>query len=153
ASHPSVTALTHTVSQGVVTATVTTAAAHGLSVGATVTISGASPAAYNGTFTVTAVADATHFSYLLNSDPGAAASGAQATTRPNDGRQLSLTYPGVVGSGTARVLSYNYNSGLDSSISRLSSLSDSGATFNLESYRYLGLNTVVERDHPQSNVN
>src|SRR5205085_6388350 len=46
---------------------------------------------------------------------------------------------------------YNYNTGLDTSISRLSSIHDSTAT--LESYKYLGLNTVVERDHPQTNVN
>src|SRR6202035_4900205 len=33
----------------------------------------------------------------------------------------------------------------------LDSLSDSGGT--LESYKFLGLDTVVERDHPQNNVN
>src|SRR5205823_13998410 len=35
--------------------------------------------------------------------------------------------------------------------SRLSSLSDGGGT--LESYKYLGLGTVLERDHPESGVN
>jgi RHS repeat-associated protein len=49
------------------------------------------------------------------------------------------------------VLNFNYNTGLDSNISRLSSISDSGNT--LESYKYLGLSTVIERDHPQNNVN
>jgi RHS repeat-associated protein len=63
----------------------------------------------------------------------------------NNSRLTSMTYP----SGYA--LNYNYNTGLDSNISRLSSLSDSGGT--LESYLYLGLGTVVERDHPQSHVN
>jgi RHS repeat-associated protein len=63
----------------------------------------------------------------------------------NNSRLTSITYPG------GYVLNYNYGSGLDSSISRVTSLSDSGGT--LESYKYLGLNTVVERDHPQINVN
>ncbi len=63
----------------------------------------------------------------------------------NNIRLVSMTYP------NGYVLNYNYNSGLDSTISRLSSLSDS--TGVLESYLYLGLNTVVERDHPQSGIN
>ena len=61
------------------------------------------------------------------------------------GRLTSMTYP------NGRVLDYNYNTGLNSSISRLSSISDSSGT--LESDLYLGLDTVVERDHPQTNVN
>jgi len=63
----------------------------------------------------------------------------------NNSRLVSMTYP------NGRVLDYNYNSGLDSSISRPSSISDSSAT--LESFVYLGLDTVVERDHPQTHVN
>jgi RHS repeat-associated protein len=63
----------------------------------------------------------------------------------NNSRLTSMTYP------SGYVLNYNYNTGLDSNISRLSSISDSGYT--LESYKYLGLDTVVERDHPQNNVN
>src|SRR5207237_3470148 len=63
----------------------------------------------------------------------------------NNSRLLSVTYP------NGRVLNFNYNTSLDSTISRLSSISDSSAT--LESYKYLGLGTVVERDHPQTNVN
>ena len=43
------------------------------------------------------------------------------------------------------------NSGLDSSISRLSSIS--GSSGILESYSYLGLDTAVARDHPQAGVN
>jgi YD repeat-containing protein len=62
----------------------------------------------------------------------------------NNSRLTSMTYP------NSRVLNYNYASGLDSTISRLSSLSDSSAT--LETYAYLGLNTVVKRGHPQSGV-
>jgi YD repeat-containing protein len=64
---------------------------------------------------------------------------------PNHSRLVSMTYP------NGRVLNYNYNSGLDDRISRLSSLSDSSAT--LEGYAYLGLDTVVSRSHPQTGVN
>src|SRR5262249_58413774 len=63
----------------------------------------------------------------------------------NHSRLISMTYP------NGRVLNYNYATGLDNTISRLTSISDTSAT--LESYKYLGLNTVVERDHPQTNVN
>src|SRR5579884_3169033 len=63
----------------------------------------------------------------------------------NNSRLVSMTYP------SGYVLNFNYNTGLDSNISRLSSISDSANT--LESYKYLGLDTVVERDHPQNNVN
>lgn len=55
------------------TATLTTAANHGLATGMQVTISGALPAQYNGTFTVT-VTGATTFTYTMASDPGASAS-------------------------------------------------------------------------------
>src|SRR6185437_6691686 len=48
------------------------------------------------------------------------------------------------------VLAYNYSSGLNDGISRLSSLSDSTGT--LESYSYLGLSAVVVRSHPQPGV-
>jgi RHS repeat-associated protein len=62
----------------------------------------------------------------------------------NNSRLTSITYP------NGRVIAYNYNTGLDSNISRLSSLSDS--TGVLEAYTYLGLNTVVKRAHPQPGV-
>jgi RHS repeat-associated protein len=64
---------------------------------------------------------------------------------PNHSRIVSMTYP------NGRVLNYNYNTGVDDRISRLSSLSSSSVT--LESYNYLGLNTVAQRSHPQSGVN
>ena len=59
----------------------------------------------------------------------------------NYSRLTSITYP------SGYVLTFNYSSGLNSNISRLSSLSDSTGT--LEGYVYMGLGTVVERDHPQ----
>ena len=62
----------------------------------------------------------------------------------NHSRLTSVTYP------SGYVLTYNYSSGLNSSISRLSSLSDGTGT--LESYEFLGLSTVVIRSHPQPDV-
>lgn len=62
----------------------------------------------------------------------------------NHSRLTSMTYP------NGKVLNYNYASGLDDAISRLSNLSDSTGT--LESYDYLGWGTVVRRAHPQSGV-
>ena len=56
---------------------------------------------------------------------------------PNHSRLVSMTYP------NGRVVSYNYNSGVDDRISRLSSLSDSQGVS--EAYTYLGLDTVVQR--------
>ncbi|OWK35000.1 Alkaline phosphatase [Fimbriiglobus ruber] len=63
----------------------------------------------------------------------------------NNSRLTSTTYP------DGYVVTDNYASGVDNTISRLTSLSDNTGT--LESYKYLGLDTVVERDHPESGVN
>lgn len=54
-------------------ATLTTASAHGLATGMQVTVSGASPAPYNGTYTII-VTGATTFTYVMASDPGSSAS-------------------------------------------------------------------------------
>ena len=59
----------------------------------------------------------------------------------NNSRLTSITYP------NSYVLDYNYNSGLDSNISRISYLSDSTGT--LQSYSYLGVDTPVIIDDPQ----
>jgi YD repeat-containing protein len=58
----------------------------------------------------------------------------------NNSRLTSLTYP------NGRVLNYNYASGVDNAVSRLTSISDNSGT--LESYTYLGAGTVVKRAHP-----
>jgi hypothetical protein len=60
------------------TATVTTDGAHGLSTGSLVTVSGATPSAYNGSFSITYVS-ATQFSYTMASNPGANATGGSYT--------------------------------------------------------------------------
>ena len=62
----------------------------------------------------------------------------------NNSRPTSMIYP------NGRVLDYNYNTGLDNNISRLSSISDSSGT--LQSYLYLGLDTVVQTTDPQANI-
>src|SRR5260370_37614227 len=59
----------------------------------------------------------------------------------NNSRLTSMIYP------NGRVLNFNYATGLDNTISPLTSISDSSAT--LESLSYLGLNTVIDRSHPQ----
>jgi RHS repeat-associated protein len=65
----------------------------------------------------------------------------------NQSRPVSLTYPG------GYELDYNYGTsgGLNDHLSRLDSLSDANGT--VESYKYLGLSTVVERDHPMPGLN
>lgn len=60
---------------------------------------------------------------------------SQMADGANHSRLVSMTYP------NGRVVNYNYTIGLDATISRLSSISDSSAT--LESYKYLGLGTMV----------
>ncbi|HEX4612570.1 MAG TPA: RHS repeat-associated core domain-containing protein, partial [Urbifossiella sp.] len=62
----------------------------------------------------------------------------------DESRLETVTYP------DGYVLTYHYASGLDATISRLSSLTDTTGT--LEAYKYLGLDTVVERDHPESTL-
>jgi len=62
----------------------------------------------------------------------------------NHSRLTGMVYP------SGYVLTFNYASGLDDDISRLSSLSDS--TGMVESYDYLGLGTVVQRGHSQPGV-
>ena len=66
------------------TVTVTTRLSHGLGVGATVTITGADQAAYNGTFTVTAVTNFYVFTFTALSTPSASpATGNGITVAPN----------------------------------------------------------------------
>ena len=58
---------------GNLTATLTTASAHGLTSGDWITVSGASPTQFNGTYQITYI-DATHFSYTMASAPAGNAS-------------------------------------------------------------------------------
>jgi hypothetical protein len=100
------------------------------SVSNSVTISGASPSAYDGTFTVTAVNTTTHtFSYTMGSTPASNATGVD----------LIVTTPG---------------STLASSISRANVLMDhagASAGVHVEEYTYLGLGTIVALNRPEAN--
>lgn len=71
------------------TATATTSAAHGLSVNDTVVIAGASPVAYNGSYTVLTVPDTTHFTYTF----AGGTSPATGTITATGGK---VTVPGIV---------------------------------------------------------
>lgn len=57
------------------TLTINTSAAHGLSAGARIRITGASPAAYNGVYTVASVVDTDTITVAKESDPGVFVSG------------------------------------------------------------------------------
>lgn len=61
-----------TITRVTTTATLTTASPHGLGTGMQVTIAGALPAQYNGTYTIT-VTGPTTFTYVMVSDPGGSA--------------------------------------------------------------------------------
>ncbi len=61
---------TITASAASTTATATTSVAHGFANGSAVTISGANPAGYNGTFTITSVPSTTSFTYTVSSALG-----------------------------------------------------------------------------------
>jgi hypothetical protein len=61
-----------TITNSTTTATLTTAANHNLTTGAFVTVSGATPSAYNGTFSIT-VTGATTFTYTMLTDPAGSA--------------------------------------------------------------------------------
>jgi hypothetical protein len=72
------------------TATLTSSAAHGFATGQIVNVSGISPANYNGAYAITVI-DATHFSYVLATDPGGSFA---ATTFANPGiSSISGAYP------------------------------------------------------------
>jgi RHS repeat-associated protein len=62
----------------------------------------------------------------------------------NNSRLTSITYP------NGYVLTYNYASGVDNTISRLTSLSDSTGT--LQTYSYLGLDTLVIMNDTQPGI-
>jgi len=95
------------------TATVTTASPHGLSTSNIVVIAGATPSAYNGTFSIS-VTSSTTFTYTMASDPGGSASvigsyiARTRGTLPTNwlaGIGSGLTFT-VVGTGTTSGINY-----------------------------------------------
>jgi len=96
---------------------------------------------YNGLGQISADFQSHSGPVIAGSTPAIQYSYAEMANGANNSRLLSMTYP------NGRVLNYNYNAGLDNSISRLSSLSDNAGI--LEAYSYLGQNSIVIRSHPQ----
>ena len=84
------------------TATLTTTSAHGLTSGTIVVVSGATPSAYNGTFTIT-VTGATTFTYVMATNPGANASPVGSYTY---GAWTSIG-GGATGGGTDAIFNLN----------------------------------------------
>jgi len=84
------------------TATLTTTSAHGLATGQIVVISGASPSAYNGTFTVTVTGTNT-FTYTMATNPGA---NATSVGSYNYGAWSAIG-GGATGGGTDQIFNLN----------------------------------------------
>ncbi len=82
-----------------------------------------------------------HLGAVTSSTPKVGYTYSEMSGEVNHSRLTGMTYP----SGYA--VAVNYASGLDDSISRLSSYSDTSGT--LVDYSYLGLGTVVIEDRPQ----
>jgi hypothetical protein len=62
----------------------------------------------------------------------------------NEVRLNQLIYP------NGRTVSYNFASGMDSTLNRVTSISDTSAT--LAGYTYLGIGTVVRITYPQPGI-
>jgi RHS repeat-associated protein len=127
-----VSALSSTASGGDTTVTVTTALPHGLTTGASVTISGATQAEFNGTYTIT-VTSSTAFTYTLT--------GTSITNAGDTGLDITATTNPFVS--------------LDSAISRITAMSDHGgssAGVILEGYTYLGLDTIAIQNRPEDST-
>lgn len=71
------------------TATYTTSAAHNFLVGHTVDVSGVNPSGYRGTLEIIQVADNTHFTVLLPTNPGAYTSSGTATLYSGSNNSLA----------------------------------------------------------------
>jgi RHS repeat-associated protein len=65
----------------------------------------------------------------------------------NNSRPTGMTYP------NGRKIDFVYNTGLDSGISRISAIADDSGGTTLEGYSDLGLDTIVQRAHPEPNIN
>lgn len=82
-----------TLSQAAGVATATTSAPHGLTTGASVTITGASPGAYNGTQTLTGAPTATTFTFAVAAGTASPATGTISGTVATD---IEWPFRGVV---------------------------------------------------------
>jgi YD repeat-containing protein len=101
---------------------------------------------FNGLGQITAEYQEHSDSVDTNTSPVVQYSYSEMDSGANHSRLTSMTYP------NGRVLRYEYSSGLDSDISRLSFLADdsSGSVgTHLEEYSYLGLGTIVRAARPE----
>ncbi len=101
---------------------------------------------YNGLGQLTAEYQAVGGAVDLDTTPSVQYAYSEMADGANNSRLVSITYP------SGYELDYNYGTSgsLDDRISRLTSLSDNTGT--LESYTYLGLDTVVLRGHPENGM-
>ena len=99
---------------------------------------------YNGLDQLTGEYQAVSGAVNTSTTPEVQYSYTEMSGGANNSRLTSITYP------NGYVLDYNYNTGLDSNISRISSLSDSSGT--LQTYSYLGVDTPVIIDDPQPGI-
>jgi hypothetical protein len=137
------------------TATIQTTAAHGLIVGQLVTTSGIAVAGYNGTFPITAVPDATHFSFTAPTGGLAASGGGTAAAAGSvdagahqvcvifKTRQGYLTKPGPAttwtASGGKRAVVANIPTGPSNVVGRILCFTGAGGA----SFFYTGNGTTL----------
>ena len=103
------------ITQAAGTATATSAAAHGLSVGQIIEIAGATVAAYNGSYVITGVPTATTFQYAVPAGTTSPAGGGAITaTRPRfvfaslgPGEDIDLRFQVTINPGTAGLSIHN----------------------------------------------
>jgi RHS repeat-associated protein len=85
-----------------------------------------------------------HSGAVTGSSPKVQYTYTEMASGANHSRLTSMIYPDTW------TIGYNYASGLDNVISRLTSMTNSSTT--LEGLAYLGLGTVVERTHPEPDM-
>lgn len=91
-------------------ATATFAAAHGLNVGQYVTVSGAAPSQYNGTYQVQSVPSTTTLTFVPASAPSGAATTQATVGAPNATAQAGFTLPvKIIGIQSGNSLTVNYS--------------------------------------------
>jgi RHS repeat-associated protein len=99
---------------------------------------------YNGLGQLTVEYQAVNGAVNTSTSPKVQYAYSEMTGGANHSRLTGITYP------NSRALTYNYSSGLNDSLSRLSSITDGSTT--LENHEYLGFGTAVKRGHPQPGV-
>ena len=91
-------------------ATATFASAHGITAGQYITLSGAVPAGYNGTYSVTSVPSATTLTFVPATVPSGAATTQATVSAPNAAAVAAFTLPVKVLSiqaGNSKTVSYD----------------------------------------------